>query len=405
MDSITQDKAGIVGWQDLAPHLVHKLKSLNKPYAVFAEVIDPAAMEQFIEAMSHESIVKGAVMPDVHKGYSLPIGSVVAADGMIFPAFVGYDIGCGMCALRLDGVTRKDIEACRDQIFDEIYKTIPVGNTAFDKSNLDGNTALNPRDLSVIGKLAISSRDWSLQMGTLGGGNHFIEIGADGNDGVWIVIHSGSRGAGHSIATQYMKLASGSEKPLEGNHGFGVDTQVGQDYINDLAWGLQYALDNRSTMIRSVESVISAVTGSQTRGAWGDLINRNHNHATLREVDGRKVWIHRKGATHAEDGMDGVIPGNMRDGSFIVRGKGNPDSLFSSSHGAGRVLSRTQAKKTVSLNDFEKTMAESGVKARVSGATIDESPFAYKDVFDVMRLQAELVDVVAHIRPLINIKG
>jgi len=194
-----------------------------------------------------------------------------------------------------------------------------------------------------------------------------------------------------------MKIAGGGEKALEGHFGLDVNGQDGKDYITDLNFCLEFALENRKEMMRRVNREISYYCTGDAK--WSELINRNHNHAELK--DG--IWIHRKGATHAEAGMMGVIPGNMRDGSFIVRGKGNPDALWSSSHGAGRVLGRKEAQRTLNMEQFTETM--NGVVALVTKDTIDESPFAYKDVFDVMRLQKDLVDVVAYVKPIINIKG
>lgn len=195
-----------------------------------------------------------------------------------------------------------------------------------------------------------------------------------------------------------MQVASSDGKAREGHYGLSVDTQDGRDYIDDLAFCLAFALENRKQMLVRVMESIGKYCGG-TFGALEDIINRNHNHAELR--DG--LWIHHKGATHAEEGIMGVIPGNMRDGSFIVCGKGNTDSLYSSSHGAGRVLWRKEAQRTLSVEQFKESMV--GIVAKVDDSTLDESAFAYKDIFEVMRLQNSLVDVVAHVRPIINIKG
>lgn len=194
-----------------------------------------------------------------------------------------------------------------------------------------------------------------------------------------------------------MKLASGDGKAREGHFGFDVETKDGKDYITDLDFCLEFALANRMNMIYRVIDVVDRYCEGVAIGS--SLINRNHNHAELK--DG--LWIHRKGATHADAGMMGVIPGNMKDGSFIVRGLGNPDSLWSSSHGAGRVMGRKEAKRVLNMDDFEKSMK--GITALVNKDTLDESIFAYKDIYDVMRLQAGLVEVVAHPRPIINIKA
>ncbi|WP_415912298.1 RtcB family protein [Neptuniibacter sp. QD37_11] len=366
---------------------------MAKPHHIYAEVLEPRALNQFHDALKQEFVISGALMPDAHSGYSLPIGAVIATRDIVVPAWVGYDIGCGMCALPTS-FDADDIRENSRVIFDEVCRRVPIGNSLRGTAlPLDKNVS----DLTRLGQGIYKSRKGALSLGTLGGGNHFIEIGASDTGQVWVIIHSGSRGVGHGLATEYMKLAANSDQPLEGHHGFHVDSNVGQDYINDLNWGLDFALENRKAMMKDI--VASMATVCHGKADWDYLINRNHNHAV--ERDG--LWIHRKGATHAEDGMMGVIPGNMRDGSFIVRGKGNADSLWSSSHGAGRVLSRSEAKEQISMGDFEKTME--GITARVTTKTRDESPAVYKSIFDVMHLQSHLVDVVTHVKPIINIKG
>jgi len=369
---------------------------MDKPIKIYAETLEGEALAQFYSAMSQDFSVKGALMPDAHTGYSLPIGAAIATEGVILPSWVGYDIGCGMSALPLN-IHRDDIDGRHQAIFDEIYKQVPVGGN---RNSVDTKgSQLTLSGLSAESAQIATDKYWQLALGSLGGGNHFIEIGHDEQDQLWIVIHSGSRGVGYGIAHHYMKRAANSDKAKEGHFGFKTDSLEGQAYINDLNWGLQFALDNRKEMIRRVANIILERPRHAGLVNKDNLINRNHNHAVLR--DG--LWIHRKGATHAEVGMDGVIPGNMRDGSFIVEGKGNPDALYSSSHGAGRVLSRKAAREQVQVGDFEKTMV--GITAKVGASTVDESPFSYKDVFEVMRLQQDLVKVKHHIKPLINIKG
>lgn len=366
--------------------------NINKPYKIFAEVIEQEALNQFESAMQQEFVVKGALMPDAHAGYSLPIGAVVATNGVIVPSWVGYDIGCGMCALPTT-FNADEVKENSSTIFDDIYKVVPVGfshnkvNTQWDHSELPRTTRMQE----------IFDKNGLRQIGTLGGGNHFAEVGADETGKVWVVIHSGSRGIGHAAASHYMRLASGDGKAREGHFGFDVNTSEGESYIADLGFCLEFALENRREIMRRIESVLSSTCHGY--GEWDLLINRNHNHAELK--DG--LWIHRKGATHAELGMMGVIPGNMRDGSFIVRGKGNSEALWSSSHGAGRVLGRKEAQRTLDMEQFTNTMK--GVTALVTTETLDESPFAYKNIFDVMQQQTDLVDVMAHIKPIINIKG
>jgi tRNA-splicing ligase RtcB len=196
-----------------------------------------------------------------------------------------------------------------------------------------------------------------------------------------------------------MKLAADDTRACEGHYSLNSGSGAGKDYLTDLAFCLEYALENRRGMVTRVEKAM----GAQCEGkvVWESLINRNHNHAEFK--DG--MWIHRKGATHAEKGMKGVIPGNMRDGSFIVRGMGNPEALYSSSHGAGRVLSRAQAKAKLDMVTFRQQMEDRGIQARVNSSTLDESALAYKDIFEVMAMQRDLLEVLHHIKPIINIKG
>lgn len=368
-----------------------------KDVKIYAEVLEPQALEQFKSAMEQEFVVKGALMPDAHAGYALPIGAVVATKDYIVPSWVGYDIGCGMCALKLDHLDPNLVRENSKKIFDLIYRDVPVGFSVNGKPteySLDG--------LTGKGKEIAEGKKYQLALGSLGGGNHFIEIGEGEYGDVWVVIHCGSRGVGHGIATHYMKLANPEGKAKDGHWGFNSESDEGKAYIQDLNWGLDYALANRKEIMRRVISCIAEacyLPNWEYEQSFDGLINRNHNHAV--EKDG--LWIHRKGATHAELGMMGVIPGNMRDGSFIVVGHGNPDSLYSSSHGAGRVLGRKAAKRELNLDEFKYEME--GVTALVEESTLDESPFAYKNIFDVMKLQSDLVEIVDHVKPIINIKG
>lgn len=368
---------------------------MTKPIKIYADVLEDGVMDQFNSAVQLDCVMQAALMPDAHVGYSLPIGAVVATDSVIFPSWVGYDIGCGMSAAHLD-MKRNELHTNGHKIFDRIYDRVPVGFNHYDKARVGSDCFLEMNHSDRFTKVWNDKRAGS-QLGTLGGGNHFIEIGYDEWDDVWVIVHSGSRGLGHGIATEYMKLASGDGKAREGHFGFRTDSSEGEDYIADMNVCLEFALSNRHSIIDNVVLAIGDVIGYSA--ATLDFINRNHNHA----INEHGMWIHRKGATHAEEGMDGVIPGNMRDGSFIVQGRGNPDSLWSSSHGAGRVLGRKQAKKTLNMEDFTREMQ--GIVAKVTSDTIDESPFAYKNIFDVMRAQEELVHIVHHIVPLINIKG
>lgn len=393
---------------------------------IHADILEEEALNQFKSAMKMPFVVDGALMPDAHTGYSLPIGAVVATKDYIVPAWVGYDIGCGMCALKLD---IEDGNINIPEVFNKILEEIPVGFNQYKEPQKifdSPHTRIVDQGLNKRGVY---------QLGTLGGGNHFIEIGIGQDSKLWIIVHSGSRNLGHHIASHYMKLAyvnnidigkykqefaerntgfkehnpKGYEKAMkkyvdkqvdkiknaklfEGHYAFNVDSQEGKDYILDMNYCLEYALENRKRMIYK----ISEIMGNPTQL---EFINRNHNHADLK--DG--LWYHRKGATHAEKGMHGVVPGNMKDGSFITIGKGNPDFLYSSSHGAGRILSRKKAKESLNVEIFKNDMK--GICGIVNEDTLDESPNAYKNIFDVMKLQEDSVDVVDYVKPIINVKG
>lgn len=365
-----------------------------KKVKIFADNIEPATLSQFNSAIALDFTVKAALMPDAHLGYSLPIGAVVATEGVVLPAWVGYDIGCGMLAVQTD-IVKEELLPFREKIFESVYRSVPTGfhhnkqDSRWDHSNIE----MTPELKGIFAKSGLK------QIGTLGSGNHFIEISHDEKGSVWVVIHSGSRNVGHSVATHYMKLASGGKKAREGHFGLKVNTGKGQDYIVDMKFCLEFALENRRQMIDRVLREIYYYVRDGEEPKTLEFINRTHNHAELK--DG--LWIHRKGATHAEKGMKGVIPGNMRDGSFIVMGKGNPDSLNSSSHGAGRAMSRTKAKKVINMETFKKQME--GITSKVAGSTLDEAPDAYKDIFEIMELQKDLVDITHHLKPMINVKG
>ena len=423
------------------------LVKTNTPYKIYDELLDETAQRQFEDVLNEPYVTRGALMPDAHAGYTMPIGAVCATKDMVVPQFVGFDIGCGMCAYKTD-YTKAEVETHATAIYNAIVEHIPLGSRKHKNHQpFKYDLALTPFAESVLNSTGLK------QLGTLGGGNHFIEVGYGADEKAWIVIHSGSRGFGHKIASHYMIQAflekydqedelsvrleeftkrnvgfrennpEGFEKALlkfkhkqmlELNKkirpddikeicGLDINSTLGKEYIMDQNFALNFAVENRKLMIARIHDAMNDIMGGSYDFKVDDesrFINRNHNHADYDEVS--KEWIHRKGATHAEKGMRGVIPGNMRDGSFVVIGKGNADSLASSSHGAGRVMSRKKARAHVKLADFEASMK--GITGTVDENTLDESPFAYKDIFEVMRLQDELVDVVEHIKVLINVK-
>ena len=371
-----------------------RLDRLNKPYTIFTDYVEREALNQFISVMELDCVIQGALMPDVHTGYTLPIGGVVAVQDKIFPSFIGYDIGCGVSALMLpfdfDTVDNK-----KHLILEEIYNTIPVGFKHHDFKVCDYKFNFNKT--SVLAHDLYMSTGME-QIGTLGSGNHFIEIGFDTNFKIWIIVHSGSRKLGHSIASHYMKLASNSDKPKEGLYSFDAKSELGELYINDMNFLISLSAVNRIELILSSIKCMEKHCG-KIKFDMENLIDCNHNHAELK--DG--LWIHRKGATHADVDMLGIIPGNMHDGCYIVSGLGYKPALYSSSHGAGRVMSRSKAKENINLEEFKTLMNHIACKANES--TLDESPWAYKNIYDVLKLQQNMIKIKNHILPIINIKG
>ena len=431
----------------MRPDLIARINATGKPYKLYTDVIEDGALEQFAECMAQPSVTRGALMPDTHKGYVAPIGSVLLAKDTIFPSFVGYDIGCGMSSITIDNIKSADITSVQlATIRDQILRDIPIGFSRHDKPQTHTLDKLQMTDFART----VLKDVGAYQLGTLGGGNHFLELGTTSNGSLAIVIHSGSRGVGHKIATHYMKEAAiantdeqryinefdnkskewlraaksadgavrsqtalfAYEKArrefvyrrvrarvdnIEDAYPLDVNSQLGKDYINDMNMCLEFALANRKQMIDKCIHAVEQVLNTKTKELR--CINRNHNHAELTS----EGWVHRKGATQAHLDMLGVIPGNMVDGSFIVRGLGNPDSMNSSSHGAGRVLSRRKAKETLSLADFKKTTAH--LVANHSDNNLDEAPLAYKNIFEVMDNQSDLVEVLDRVVPILNIKG
>ena len=373
--------------------------------------VDKETIKQFKNCYSKDFVVAAALMPDAHLGYSAPIGSVLKTKDFIVPAWVGFDIGCGMIAIRIKG--RGLVSKAREnqnQIYAQVWKEIPIGIGNYNKlSKLTSKTKKEfkillekfekgPYNKNILNYLKTASLK---HLGTLGSGNHFIELGYDSEKAkeLWLVIHSGSRGIGHTVAKKYMIKASGSKKKEKYEKTFPLDinSKLGREYLNVLGFGLDYALLNRLEIAYGVVKVLEKVFKKKLNyELW---VNKNHNHAIYE----KGYFIHRKGATPAKKKERGVIPGNMRDGSFLVEGKGNSKFLNSSTHGAGRLISRKGAKEKYNLEQFKKAMKE--IKGTVSEKTLDEIPMAYKDIFKVMKAQKTSVKIIKHLRPLINWKG
>lgn len=348
-----------------------------------------------------------AIMPDSHQGYGMPIGGVMATQDVVVPNAVGVDIGCGMCAVKTS-LTEIDTETLK-KIMGEIKKVIPLG---FDHQKEAQDKKLMPG--SETTEIIFNEYENALtQLGTLGGGNHFIEI-QKGSDGyVWIMIHSGSRNLGFKVAHYYNKLAQelnlkwfSNIPPFKGEDGLAflpVDTIEGQNYIKEMSYCVEFALANRKLMMNRIMAIFEILNKTVD---FEPMINIAHNYASLEHHFGKDVWVHRKGATLARKDTIGIIPGSQGTKSYIVKGKGNPESFESCSHGSGRMMGRKQAQRTLNLNEEIKKLEDQGIVHSIRGVKdLDEASGAYKPIDKVMANQTDLVDILVELTPLAVIKG
>jgi len=388
------------------------------PVKLWLDDIEDGALEQAKTLANLPFAFKHiAIMPDSHQGYGMPIGGVMATQDVIVPNAVGVDIGCGMCAVKTS-LTEIDTETLK-KIMGEIREVVPVG---FSHQKMAQDEALMPylnleiTTQTIIGqeyKNALSS------IGTLGGGNHFIEIqkGSDGH--IWIMIHSGSRNLGFKVAHYYNELAQklnimwfSNVPPFKGEDGLAflpVNTVEGQNYIKEMNYCVEFALANRKLMMQNIQNCFYKVIYGEDKPVdpmFEPMINIAHNYASLEHHFGRDVWVHRKGATLARKGTVGIIPGSQGTKSYIVEGKGNPESFESCSHGAGRMMGRKQAQKTLNLEEEIKKLDDQGIIHGIRNVKdLDEASGAYKDIDVVMENQSDLVDILVELTPLAVIKG
>lgn len=398
---------------------MEKLLYGGKPIYLWSESsqVEPQAMLQ-LGRISRLPIIGPhiAVMPDVHLGKGATVGSVIPTKSAICPASVGVDIGCGMAAVRTS-LTANDLPESLHEIRDAIEKVVPVG---FDQHNTVsagvvaeslnklaiGFYSIIHKNPSIIGRR--SKYQWELQMGTLGGGNHFIEMCLDENNCVWLMLHSGSRGIGNAIGQYFIsearKYIVSKGITLEDMDLAWLDdnTELFSDYWNALSWAQEYAKYNREVMMHNI---IVAVRKEIPKpfSIEGEVISCHHNYVSKENFSNDTFYVTRKGAICADSGIMGIIPGSMGTSSYIVRGKGNPDSFNSCSHGAGRVMSRNQARKSFNATHIAEQLK--GVECRMDNGIIDELPGAYKDIDVVMGHQQDLVDVVAKLKQVVCVKG
>jgi tRNA-splicing ligase RtcB len=383
----------------------------NKPIKLWLEDMDSGAMEQARNLANlpfvHSHI---AIMPDAHLGYGMPIGGVMATEGVVIPNAVGVDIGCGMCAQQtsLHSLDRDKLRA----LLTHIRKTIPLG-FKHHKSAQDHRLMPKPKSKVPINDLQIVSDQYEngrTQLGTLGGGNHFIEI-QQGSDGfIWIMIHSGSRNLGYRVADFYNRLAGkisgrfGSRIPKKWQLAFlPIDSEEGRQYLLEMDYCVDFALANRKLMMERVKDGLLMLASPVH---FGRFINIAHNYAALETHFHRELLVHRKGATRAEEGEIGIIPGSQGTPSYLVRGKGNIESFKSCSHGAGRKMGRKKAQRSLDLHEEQKKLEDQGILHAIrSRRDLDEAAGAYKDIDEVVENQLDLVEVIVTLKPLAVVKG
>ncbi len=387
------------------------------PVKVWTKDLDKKAEEQLRNISSLPFIYSHvAVMPDAHLGIGCTIGSVIPTHQAIIPAAVGVDIGCGMMAATTN-LKAKDLPDNLSKLRDSIERTIPLGPGTHHKKavNLEGinNRFISQENINTFleedaeERFQVKTRNWREQLGSLGGGNHFIEICLDENDGVWVMLHSGSRGIGNRIGMAFIERAKKDMRthlanlPDKNLAYLREGTQHFEDYVQAVGWAQEYASLNRRLMLTLIfgqlEQFFPKIRVEES------AINCHHNYVERENHYGEEVWVTRKGAIRARENDWGIIPGSMGTSSYIVKGKGNPESFNSCSHGAGRRMSRKQAFQEFNMRDLEKQTQ--GVEMSRRKAIIDEIPSAYKNIDNVMADQKDLVDVAHTLKQILNVKG
>ena len=388
--------------------------------------LEEGAKQQLLNVAALPFIHKHvAVMPDCHWGMGATVGSVIPTKRAIIPAAVGVDLGCGMMAVKTS-LTANDLPDNLKAMRSAIERAVPHGRTDNGGRNDRGSWGDVPRSVAMEWKQIedayklITDKHPEVggrkgkgktaeHLGSLGSGNHFIEVCLDQNNDVWIMLHSGSRGVGNRIGSHFIKLAQKDmEKwfinwlPDKNLSYFPEGTDHFDDYTFAVQWAQDFARINREIMM---ENVITAILKSDVPGfsTDGQIVNCHHNYVDMENHYGENVWVTRKGAVSAKQGEWGIIPGSMGAKSFIVIGKGNPESFNSCSHGAGRVMSRTEAKNTFSVDQHKK--ATEGVECRKDAGVLDETPKAYKDIEKVMKAQKSLVDIRFTLKQVLCVKG
>lgn len=388
------------------------MKQINKKLYSWASIIEPNTEEQAIHTSSMPFIWHHyALMPDAHLGFGATVGSVIPTDGAIIPAAVGVDIGCGMIAVKTQ-FSKVDLKEDLTSLRHSIERSIPLSAGSY---NHELTETAKWRVAELIDMTAgqlefydgLTRTNWRYHLGSLGSGNHFIEVTIDEMDQVWLFLHSGSRGIGNAIATHYIKIAQENMKKwfinlpdpdlsylVEGTSEF-------KEYIRDLNWAQQFALSNREEMMDRVIKDFSHWIGAKVQEI--ERINCHHNFTEKERHFGKDVWLSRKGAIEATKGKLGLIPGSMGTASYVVEGLGNRLAFNSAPHGAGRLFSRSKARQQFTIDQLKESMQ--GIEYRESDVFLDEIPAAYKDIDQIMEDAKDLVTIKHTLRQIVNVKG
>ncbi len=361
----------------------------------------PAAVQAAIDRLARSEDVKRiAVMPDVHLSADVCVGVVLATGGVLYPNAVGGDIGCGVAAIAFDVEARAvDDERVAAAVLAGLYARIPcIRHSRRTSAPLPED--LDSWELSAPALEARKGQEAAAQLGTLGRGNHFVEL-QQGEDGrLWAMVHSGSRGIGQAIRDHHLARCPAGRQGLRF---VDAGSEAGRAYLADASWAVAYAAASRRAMADALGHVVARVLGAQADA--GSFVDCNHNHVRRETHAGETLWVHRKGAMPAADGEPGLIPGSMGTPSVHVVGRGCVEALCSSAHGAGRRLSRTDARRAISTRDVGREMRGVWFDHRVATGLREEAPSAYKDIDGVLRAQHELVRIVRRLRPVLSFKG
>jgi len=386
------------------------MEKINEHLLNWASILEDATREQALRTASMPFIHPHvALMPDAHLGKGATVGSVLPTDGAIIPAAVGVDIGCGMMAVRTQFTHDHLAGRNLDVLHEQISRSVPL-SAGHDNTKVRETAAPRVEELRALpgaGQADAVAGRWPLQLGSLGSGNHFIEVSLDEAERVWLFLHSGSRGVGNRLASKHIRVAQEqcarrSVTLPDRDLAYLVEGEPEFDsYIEALRWAQRFAYLNREEMMDRVVDQVGRFVGTPVERA--EVVNCHHNYTERETHFGREVWLSRKGAISARKGQLGLIPGSMGTASYVVVGRGNVPSMMSSPHGAGRNFSRTAARKRFSRADLDQRMA--GIAWGRSNAFLDEHPDAYKDVDVVLADAADLVEVRHTLHQVVNVKG